>query len=156
MSLTALTSRLSSVCKQTHPTGRRPLRRSLRLLERLEDRNLLTVMNFDYVDAATAVDIGPQDGVFDAFTEANFGSVVNNGFTSFRTAIEFDISTIPAGAVINAATLTLRGSIFEGPREVALHGYAGDGTVQLEDFSLDGLVDNTTLVVTCGGRASFW
>ena len=103
------------------------------------------VTNLNFVDAATALDDGPQDGVFDAFTPFNFGSVDNNGYSSFRTALEFDVSGIPPGSTIMAATLTLSVNFVEGTRNIALHGYAGDGTVQLADFSRDDLVDDTTL-----------
>ena len=103
------------------------------------------VIDLNFVAAATATDNGPQDGVFDAFPPSNFGSVVNNGFTSFRTALEFDISAVPAGYTINAATLTMRVGFVEGTRQIALHGYAGDGTISLGDFSRDGVVDNATL-----------
>jgi len=106
---------------------------------------LATVVDLSFVAAATATDYGPQDGVFDAFVPLNFGSVNNNGWTSFRTAFEFDISTIPAGSTINAATLTMRVSWVEGTRYIALHGYAADGAVQLADFSRNRLADSIVL-----------
>jgi len=106
---------------------------------------LATVVDLSFVAANTAVDNGPQDGVFDAFVPLNFGSVNNNGWTSFRTAFEFDISAIPAGSTINAATLTMFVNWVEGTRQIALHGYTGDGAVQLTDFSCNGLVDSTVL-----------
>jgi len=91
-----------------------------------------------YVDGATAVDNGPQDGIFDAFAPANLGSINNNGFTSFRTAFEFDISTIPSGSVINSATLTVQANVFDvGVRNIELHSYTGNGSVQLGDFALN-------------------
>ena len=74
------------------------------------------VTNLNFVDAATALDNGPQDGVFDAFTPFNFGSVDNNGYSSFRTALEFDVSGIPPGSTIMAATLTLSVNFVEGTR----------------------------------------
>ncbi len=89
---------------------------------------------------ATAVDDGPQDGVFDAFAPLNLGSVVNNGWTSFRTAIEFDLRALPAGAIINSASFNATLYNPEGTRQIALHGYAGDGTVHLSGFALGGLV----------------
>lgn len=93
-----------------------------------------TTVNLSFKSVATAVDDGPQDGVFDSFAPFNLGSVNNNGWTSFRTALEFDISAIPAGSVINAATLNMFFGWVEGTRQIALHGYVGDGTVQLADF----------------------
>jgi hypothetical protein len=103
------------------------------------------MIDLNVVADATATDDGPQDGVFDAFAPLNSGSVNNNGFTSFRTALEFDISAVPAGSMINAATLTMFVGFVEGTRQIALHGYAGDGTISLGDISFDGLVDDATL-----------
>src|SRR5688500_14001867 len=60
-------------------------------------------IHLDYIDIATGVDDGPQDGIFDTFTIPNLGSVNNNGFTSFRTAFEFNLADIPAGASIGQA-----------------------------------------------------
>ena len=94
---------------------------------------------------ATAEDVGPQDGVFDDFTPGNLGSVDNNGFTSFRTALEFNVSSVPVGSHIISANLVMWGGYVEGTRNLALHGYAGDGSIQLADFSRDGFVDSTIL-----------
>src|SRR5687768_10468235 len=94
-----------------------------------------STIHLDYVDLATGVDDGPQDGIFDSFTIPNLGSVNNNGFTSFRTAFEFNLADIPAGASIGQAQLTLNIGVFEGPRQIQLHIYPGDGTVQLSDFA---------------------
>ncbi|HJS17829.1 MAG TPA: hypothetical protein VJ785_03720 [Anaerolineales bacterium] len=96
--------------------------------------------SLNFVSAATGVDNGPQDGVFDSFTTLNLGSVNNNGFTSFRTAFEFSLSSFPPGSVITSARLTLLLSNFEGTRAIEVHGYAGDGSVQLSDFALNGRV----------------
>src|SRR4029079_16722324 len=97
-------------------------------------------INLNVVSVATGEDNGPQDGVFDSFTILNLGSVNNNGFTSFRTAFEFSLSGLPTGSTINSATLTAVLTNFEGTREIAVHGYAGDGIVQLSDFALNGVV----------------
>ena len=93
-----------------------------------------------FAAAATAMDDGPQDGVFDAFTPLNLGSVVNNGWTSFRTALQIDLSALPPGAIIHSASLDAVLNNLEGTRQIALSGYAGDGAVQLSDFALNGLV----------------
>lgn len=98
------------------------------------------VITLNSVSVATGVDNGPQDGVFDSFTIGNLGSVNNNGFTSFRTNFEFSLSDLPAGSTINSAKLTMHLRNFEGIRALAVHGYAGDGTVQLGDFAVNGLV----------------
>ncbi len=102
-------------------------------------------VNLTYVAAATAEDLGPQDDVFDDFTPLNFGSVNNNGYTSFRTAMEFDISSIPIGSTILAATLTIQIGYLDESRSLSLNGYLGNGTVQLSDFSQNGLVSDTLL-----------
>ena len=111
----------------------------------IHTQTLAMVIELNFVGADTATDYGPQDGIFDAFTPFNFGSVNNNGWTSLRTAFEFDISAIPAGSTINAAKLTMLVNWVEGTRHIALHGYAGDGAVRLADFSSNGLVDSTVL-----------
>jgi hypothetical protein len=54
-----------------------------------------TVVDVNVVAADAATDVGPQDGVFDAFDPSSLGLVNNNGFTSLRTALEFDISAVP-------------------------------------------------------------
>lgn len=95
--------------------------------------------------AATAIDEGQQNGVFDAFAPLNFGSVNNNGYTSFRTAIEFDISRIPKGAKIKAATLNMNIGFVEGTRQIALHGYSGDGKISLVDFSQNNFVNQVEI-----------
>jgi hypothetical protein len=101
-----------------------------------------------FVAGATAEDRGPQDGVFDAFTPSNFGSVDNNGFTSLRTDLEFNLSPIPVGSTVSTATLSVHIGFVEGTRSLVLNGYAGDGAIQLIDFSRDGLVGSAILAGT--------
>jgi hypothetical protein len=99
------------------------------------------VVSLKYASIATCVDEGQQDGICDSFAPYNLGSVTNNGYTSFRTAFEFDLSGLPAGAIVNSATVTMVSSNWEGTRSLQAHGYAGDGTVQLGDCdNVDGLV----------------
>ena len=102
-------------------------------------------LTLNVVSVATGADNGPQDGVFDTFTILNLGSVNNNGFTSFRTAFEFSLAGLPAGSTINSASLTMVLTNFEGTRALAVHGYAGDGMVQLSDFALNGLVGTVSV-----------
>jgi hypothetical protein len=111
------------------------------------------VLNLNFVSVNTGVDDGPQDGIFDAFTPFNLGSVDNNGFTSFRTAFEFSLSGLPAGSIVNSAKLTMALSNFEGTRALEVHGYAGDGTVSLVDLSLNGLV--ATASASAAGTQTF-
>ena len=102
-------------------------------------------MKLDYVSVGTGVDAGPQDGTFDSFTIPNLGSVNNNGWTSFRTAVEFSLSGLPATATINSATLSVAIANVEGTRSVQVHGFAGDGAVGLGDLAHDGLIGSVTL-----------
>lgn len=107
------------------------------------------VINLHYVSIATGVDDGPQDGNFDSVSSLDLGAVNNNGYTSFRTAFEFSLAGLPPGATINSATLTFPLSNFEGTRALELHGYAGDGTVQLGDFALNRLVGSASVGTCC-------
>ena len=102
-------------------------------------------VSLNVVTIATGVDVGPQDGVFDEFATFSLGSVNNNGWTSFRTAFEFDLSRFQPGSTINSALLTMALTNFEGTRAVEVHSYAGDGTVQLSDFALNGLAGTVSL-----------
>ena len=103
------------------------------------------VLDVYYSSLATGRDGGPQDGVFDAIVAPGMAGVSNNGWTSMRTAFEFTLSALPTNAVINAATVTMTVGWVDGTRQVALHGYAGDGAVTLADFALDGLMGVRTL-----------
>ena len=94
------------------------------------------VVTLNYGAANTGVDNGPQDGIFDAFVPLNLGSVTDNGYTSFRTAIEFQLPPVPPGSKIRSAVVNGTVNSFEGNRRVALYGYAGDGTIPLADFAL--------------------
>ena len=96
-------------------------------------------------DFGAGEDVGPQDGIYDAFIPFNVGSVVNNGFTSFTTAMEFNLGAIPAGSTINSAMLTTFINNVDGARSLQVNGYAGDGSVQLTDFSIESLVANFTI-----------
>lgn len=104
-----------------------------------------TVVDRNYVSIGTGVDSGPQDGVFDYLDAGNLGSVSNNGWTSYRTAFEFSLSSLPVGWTINSIKLTMSLDNFDGTRAVQVHGYAGDGTVQLNDLSRDGLVGTASI-----------
>jgi hypothetical protein len=95
---------------------------------------------------ASASDDGPQDGIFDDFIIGS-GSIANNGFTNFRTALEFGLAAIPSGSSVNSATLTLSLNNFEGTRSLRVDAYAGDGSIELTDFALDGFLTSLNLGV---------
>ena len=101
-------------------------------------------IDLDHVSLATGVDIGEQDGVFDNFTIPNEGSINNNGWTSFRTGFEFDVAGLPAGSV-ESALLTMTIANWEGQRSLEVHGYAGNGVVELSDLALDHLLASTAI-----------
>jgi hypothetical protein len=52
--------------------------------------------------------------------------------TEVRSALEFDISAVPAGVVIESAVLSLWGVLFD--TNIAVHAYAGNGVVDFNDF----------------------
>ena len=68
----------------------------------------------------------------------------NNGFSDIRYAAEFPLAPLPVGAQVSSAILTTIISNFEGTRAVQLHGYAGDGTVQIVDFAANQLLGQFT------------
>ena len=67
-----------------------------------------------------------------------------------RSAIEIDLSTLPANAIVNSAILTIKpiqkGSSASGP-DFEFYGYSGDGTLQTSDaLQGDTLIDTITLI----------
>ncbi len=104
---------------------------------------------------------GNLDGVFETlFPEADWSLSASLEAPSYppwfghdgehRAAMEFDISSIPAGETILSASLSLRRYAFGFSPSGAssgtlIHGYAGDGAVGIVDM----LVDN--LIVDIGG-----
>ena len=97
----------------------------------------------------SARDSGPQDGIFDFFlAPPNDTQLFNNGFQQSRVAFEFDISAIPSGSQINSADLQICISVPNDPgaRQIELHGYAGNGTLELADYAEDNLIDSRTLL----------
>jgi hypothetical protein len=59
-----------------------------------------------------------------------------------RFALEFALGALPADAIITAVTLTLHltGDPIPGANSAEVHGYAGDGTIQAADLSVDNLL----------------
>lgn len=93
-------------------------------LEAVDDRNINDLDGDLVADA-----LGPQN---DGFLRV-FG--VSGPSAAFRAALEFNVAVIPAGSIVNSATLSLhdRGSTFNPPFTISLHGYIGDGTVSIAD-----------------------
>lgn len=86
--------------------------------------------NINDLDSDLIADtLGPQD---DAFLRV-FG--VSGPSAAFRAALEFNVSAIPAGSIVNSATLSLhdRGSTFSPPFTISLYGFIGDGVVSVSD-----------------------
>jgi hypothetical protein len=109
-------------------------------------------LSLDIVDIATAVDVGPQDGVFDQIVPTGSGPVNNNGFTSLRTAFEFDLPASFNNVLITNATLVFRSvNLIQGTRQIAVYNYAGNGTVELPDFSAGSFVGNQTVNASDSG-----
>lgn len=101
---------------------------------------LASSLDLSVTAAAAAVDYGPEDGLFDDIISTTLGSVSDNEYTGFRTVLEFSLASIPSSAVINSAVLKFPIQNFVGSRLIQLHGYAGDGAIQLGDFAHDGLL----------------
>jgi hypothetical protein len=65
-----------------------------------------------------------------------------------RTAVEFPLAAIPAGSVIDSVTLRLS-DVFNGAAggQVEVHGYLGDGSIQVADLMVSNLVGSFVLPV---------
>jgi hypothetical protein len=61
-----------------------------------------------------------------------------------RWAMEFDLSGLPTGAVINSVSLNLRTASSSAVGQTALFGYLGDGVMGLTDMTAGSLVMNFT------------
>jgi hypothetical protein len=102
----------------------------------------------------SATDEGPQDGVFDVeYTPVPPYLINNNGWTSLATALEFDLSAIPADVTIVSAQLTVGVGTIEGNRSLAISGYSGSGSAALADFSAGALLAEKS--VPAGGTSTF-
>lgn len=121
------------------------------------------VMTFNPSSVATGTDgqwAPPiqRDGVFDNLWGGEpAAEILPNNLTDVRFAVEYNISTIPLKSIIDIATLTFTEWV-DGPSTVIqLHGYSGDGIVELNDMVAnnllisdisDGIVGTTVLPVT--------
>jgi hypothetical protein len=62
--------------------------------------------------------------------------VGTNGFEEYRTALEFDISSVAADQTIGSATLRLHHTLVSDPtRIITLYGYPGDGAIDRVGFT---------------------
>ena len=102
----------------------------------------------------TAEDGGPQDGVFDSIV-GSYAATVNNGWTSLRGAVTFDVSGIPASVSVRSATLSLLVNCWEGTRNFAVHGFGDDGVMQLADFGRDGVIGSVSIGPEFSGYVTF-
>lgn len=61
-----------------------------------------------------------------------------------RWAMEFDLSSLPSGAVVNSVTLTLRASTGSAVGQTGLSGYSGNGSMSLADMTAGSLLSTFT------------
>ncbi len=98
-------------------------------------------------DANRGIDNFPRDGIFDALL-GNPGSLTVSlpppGMGSEeRAALEFSLLGIPAGSTITSVTLSLTiGFLSAFPPASEIHGYAGNGVVELPDLMVMNLWTN--------------
>lgn len=103
-------------------------------------------INLSYLSVRTASDNGPEDGTFDAdMPVGNIGNILDNGWINIRTALAYDLRSVPAGAHIESAWLTQWIGCLEGTHTVALHGFADDGKITNDDFAKEGFLAEVTL-----------
>jgi hypothetical protein len=92
-----------------------------------------------YAAFAEAEDFGPADGTFDSLDQtppasATPAGLINNGFVESRLVIEYGLENVPAGAVLERASLRFEGDFHVSEdRLLAIHGYQGDGVASLSD-----------------------
>ncbi len=97
----------------------------------------------------------PVDGVFDSFNTTSNNRPVNRSATGVaqgvhRTAVEFELPTIPGGEVISSVTFQFEGFVQFGdlgPHTTLIHGYAGDGSISLSDFTESNLLGSLSIGV---------
>lgn len=96
---------------------------------------------------ATGIDKWAADGTFDEYINPDtawFDRVV--GAFDVRGGLAFALSGIPADATVTAASLTLGINWVEGdPRLLVAHGYGGDGSVGLAEFTREGLIGSAVV-----------
>jgi hypothetical protein len=112
---------------------------------------LATTISLIAVISDRAVDSSPRNGVFDSvFNNASVTQVttppIGDLSSEERTAVEFALAAIPIGSVIDAVTLQLSPqglnlNLGLSAGEVGeIHGYTGDGAIQVADLMVFNLV----------------
>ena len=87
------------------------------------------------------------DGTFDALQfDPGQNTVTLSMFFEERAALEFSLAALPADALIVASTLTLHLPVLPAVANSAdVHGYAGDGTVQVADLDTTNSLTNVAV-----------
>ena len=78
------------------------------------------------------------DGVW-SFIDPDTNTILRAGydeapFQEFRSAMEFDLTSIPTGAVVSAVSVSLFVSQIYSLSTVDVYGYAGNGIIELSDM----------------------
>jgi len=101
------------------------------------------------VDDAFATD-QPNDGVFDLLFPSSPANIVGGSPNAeYRSALEFQLTSIPLNSIINSATITLRevaASGSGGSVGVNVHAYVGNGVVELSDMYVNHQVAGPVIV----------
>jgi len=85
------------------------------------------------------------DGTFDRTQATTNPQVAGTGNFTYRAVMEFALGSIPTGSIVNSATLHWElGSATNPPNNVQLHGYVGNGILDIAD----GLQNNLLTTVT--------
>ena len=100
------------------------------------------------VDADRGIDMFPADGAVDSLFDNDNAITINAPpsddvlFSSEeRGAVEFALAGIPSGAAITAATLRVTlASPVEAVDGAQIHGYSGDGDIDVGDLNVENLV----------------
>lgn len=79
----------------------------------------------DWGDPDIGLNGNPNDGFLRVFGLEHFR----------RGAMEFDVRGVPSGSTVTSATLSFVGAGFIVTTQMQLHGYTGDGLVQLADLN---------------------
>jgi len=110
-------------------------------------------LSLNPVDDAFATD-QPKDGIFDSLFPASPANIVGGtGNSEYRSALEFQLSSIPANSIINSATLTLHevaASGGGGSVGINVHAYVGNGVAELSDMYVNNQVAGP-VIVNLGG-----